>query len=59
MLQDCIIDICIKINPFTTESVRISDMNNFAVCLQIDPVSDKWGLSARSVDLKCMWDPDS
>ena len=41
------IDICIKRNWFTTESIRISDMHNFAVCLQIDPESYDFGLSAR------------
>ena len=32
-------------------------MNNFAVCLQIDLELYEWGLSARSIDLKCMWEP--
>ena len=28
------------------------NMNNFAVCLQIDRESYAWGLSSRSVDLE-------
>ena len=34
-------------------------MKVFAVCLQIDPESNEWGLPTSKVDLKCMWEPHS
>ena len=54
MPQDCTKHTrgCIKGNSFTTETIHISDMKNFAVCLQIDQECYELGLSGRSVDLK-------
>ena len=34
-------------------------MKKIAVCLQIDREPYEWGLSSRSVDMKCMWEPHS
>ena len=48
------IEICINRNYVTAESIIISDIRYIAVYLQINLESYEWGLSARSVDLKCM-----
>ena len=59
MLRDCTINIqeLIFVKKMSTAtSIDSSDMTSLAVCFQIDPESYEWGLSARSVNLWCMWE---